>query len=278
MKDSLKKSIAGLLVASCVTMGAFASGQSEIAASGNMGSIAQGYELIDDITVKGISDFTMVQGDSYSISVEGDQAYLETLGLSNEDGFLQIDGSNAGALSVVITTPSFATLFLDNVSEGEISGFTSKSDLLIKLNGFSDLVVKELLNAPNVRIIANSKSSIEGEIETSSLDVRTTGSATATLKGVTELFNVNMSQKSTGNFDGLHVQKAEVFTRNDATISAAIPGMSLVKVTTTNDSSVDLAMNGVLTANVRGDSSLAYSGNIRWAGQDVDEDASITAN
>ncbi len=87
-----------------------------------------------------------------------------------------------------------------------------------------------------------------------------------------------MSNNSTGNFDGLQIQEGKVFTRNDASIIAVLPGISMVEVVTTGDSSVELDMNGVIIANARDDSSLTYSGDIRWAGQNANDDASITAN
>lgn len=278
MKDCMKKIMTGLIAASCITTGAFASGQSDIAASGSQGTIEQAYENIVDIMISDISDFTIVQGNAAAITVNGDQAYIDSLDLTNVDGYLQINGEGSENLDLVITTPSFSSLFLNDVTNGEMSGFDSKSDVLIKLSGDTDLAMKETLNAPNVRIIASSKSSLEGEVATSSLDVRTSGASDVVLSGITEMFNVNMSQTSTGNFDGLQLQKGDLFTRNDAAISAVIPGISLVKVVTTNDSSVNLTMNGILRADARGDSSLTYSGDIRWAGQDIDEDASISAN
>jgi hypothetical protein len=279
MKQSLKKTITGFLVASCMTMGAFASGQSDVVTpSGNAGTVTQAYESVYDIMVKGISNFTILQGDDTSITVNGDQAFIDTLDLTNNDGFLNINGEDAGELNVVFTTPSFSTLSLNNVNNGEMSGFQTKSDVLIMLSGETDLAMNDTLNAPSVRITASSKSKVMGEVGTSLLDVRTSGSSEVTLKGNTDLFNVTMSNNSTGNFDGLHIQKAEVFARNDASISAAFPGISMVNVLTANDSSVNLAMNGVLKAYAKGDSSLTYSGDIRWIGQDSDEDASISAN
>lgn len=278
MNESMKKTIAGLLIASSMTMGAFASGQTEVAPSGTTGTKTQAYENIDDIMVKGISDFTIVQGNTATIEVNGDQAYLDSLNLSNEDGFLQVNGEKAGDLNVVITTPSFSSLLLNNVTEGAMSGFTSQSGIDISLNGDTDFALKNTISAPKIKFFVSSKSHVEGNIETSFLDVRTTGKSTVSLSGITDMLNVNMSNNSTGNFNGLHIQEGDIFTRNDASISAALPGISMVKVETTGDSSVDLKMNGVLTAYARNDSSLTYSGDIRWAGQDTDDDGSISAN
>jgi hypothetical protein len=280
MKESIKKTLTGLLVASCMTMGAFASGQadSRVTASGDMGTIVQGYDTIGDIMVKGISDLYIVQGDTASITINGDQAYLDALDFSNDNGFLQINGNNAGDMDVTITTPGLSDLALSDVEDGTLSAFDSKSDVIINLRGESSLVLEDTLQTPNLRISTSSKSTLEGKVATSELNVRSTGSSSVTLDGEADLFDAQLSQYSNGDFSGLNIQKGNVLTRNNAELNADFPGLSIVSVVTANDSEIELAMNGVLSADLRGDSSLSYSGHVKWDDKDVDDDATLSVN
>lgn len=276
--ESIKKAIAGILFAACVLTGVFASGQNDIVASGKIGTYNQNYESIEDIAISGIGNFSIEQGDVASIVVTGDEAYLDSLILTNENGFLKVFSENAEDLDVVITTPNMSSVFLSDSSVGTLSGFTSNSAVLFELTRDSDLTLKGTLTAPEISFYTNSHSTVEGTVNTKSLNAQTWGFSEINTTGIAGLFTVNMMQQSEGHFDGLHIQKANLIVKNDASLSAVFPGISHIDVFSSGEGAVELNMNGVLKANILGESSLTYSGDIQWLNKKVDDDASITAN
>lgn len=276
--ESMKKVLTGMMVAACVTTGVFASGQSEIVATGTETAIVKDFTSIEDILISGIHHFTIEQGESAGISVKGDSAFLDSMMLSNNDGFLEVVADGDNAIEVVITTPFFSSLLISDGSVGNIEGFDLNTSVFIRVAKNSILQMDDTFTAQKMTVKTSHNGQISGSVDTKILDVNTMSTSVINLSGSTDEFIALINGFSAGNFDNLHVQNADVSVKNEATVSAEFPGISNVNLYANGESDVTLAMNGALTANIDGESTVSYSGNVHWIGKSVDEDATLTAN
>jgi hypothetical protein len=272
-----KKSIAvvGVVLMSLVfSTGAFAYGR--VSESGQTTTLTKEFTEINELTLKGISDFTIVKSDSPTVSITGDKAYVEMVNLEEADGYLYVESNVKYPVSIVVSTSSLKSLVLSKASVGTIEGEFNTESLTISLTNKSSLTAKEALIANELTIYAGAHTALNAEVHTQLLTVDSMGNSEVDLRGEAEQFNANFTQGS-GAFNILNVQYANINAGGTSSVAAVFPGNSITTVRGSRGSAVSLDMNGILRANMSGDSTLEYAGNIEWLGKTVTDDAVVSS-
>jgi putative autotransporter adhesin-like protein len=254
--------------------GAFAFGT--VRGSGNTATINKEFSAIDELTLKGISDFTIVKSDTTMISITGDQTFIDMVNLQDKDGYLYIESNVKYPVSVVVSTPSLESLILSKGSKGALEGEFNMDSLSISLTNKSSLTVADALTASEISVYAGVNTELTGEVYTKLLTVDSLGTSKVALSGEAEQFKADFTQGA-GVFNNLNVQYADINVRGESTVDAVFPGNSITTVTASSDSAVSLDMNGILKVNMSGDSTLEYAGNIEWVGRIVSGDAEVSS-
>ncbi|MEO9869300.1 PspC domain-containing protein [Ekhidna sp.] len=197
------------------------------------GSDAQEYQFTDFDEVKLISlfDFEIIQGDNYSVRLEGDQNDLDDVYLSQSGDELEIRyGKNVSwwknrrgrdKIRIYIEMPELEYLHVTGASEGEVRGF-SGSNIAFDITGASD---------------------VWADIEVESIEIDLTGASELTLIGRGDDLEADLVGAS--ELDAFN------FTVEDANVRAV--GASTAKVYVTNE----------LDANASGASKVRYRGDAR---------------
>ncbi|MBF9017544.1 MULTISPECIES: GIN domain-containing protein [unclassified Oceanispirochaeta] len=271
-----KKSIAviGIVLMSLVfSTGAFAFGT--VPGSGQTATITKEFTAINELSLKGISDFTIVESDSAMVSITGDKTYVEMVNLEGTEGYLYIESNVKYPVSVVVSTSSLESLVLSKASAGSIEGKFDLDSLSISLVSKSSLTAADALTANELSIYAGAYTKLNAEVYTKLLTVDSLGNSAVVLTGEAEQFNVDFTQ-GTGVFNNLNVQYANINVSGESSVDAVFPGNSITTVNASSDSAVSLDMNGILKAHMSGDSTLEYAGNIEWVGRIVADDAEVS--
>jgi hypothetical protein len=258
-----------------------AGGQAEMLPAGTDSRVVTELSVIHDISLDGIASYQIVEGEKYSLEVAGDKAYVDALSLEIREGYLAVSSDKDQPVNVVITAPSFDVLAVSGNSAGFLDGYDLENPVNIYLNKNSSLYVKNVFKAPSIDLYA-SMSRVEGTFITDFLNVSGNRNSDLILHGSSRNLKAEITGTSTVRFDKMAVADAGIVTRQRASVLADFPGFSKVDVDAYNESSLDLSMNGILSAVVRTDSTLVYNGDISWAGKTVargeDGDASIRMN
>ena len=283
MKGSnyFKKTAAAAVMAAGMVFSLTAGGQAEMLPAGTDSRVVTELSVIHDISLDGIASYQIVEGEKYSLEVTGDKAYVDALNLEISEGYLAVSSDKDQPVNVVITAPSFDVLAVSGNSAGSLDGYDLENPVNIYLNKNSSLIVKNEFKAPSIDLYA-SKSRVEGTFISDYLNVSGNSNSDLILQGASRNLKAEITGTSTVQFDKMAVSYAGIVTRQSASVLADFPGISKVDVDAYNESSLNLNMNGILSADVRTDSTLLYSGDISWAGKTVargeDGDASIRMN
>ncbi|QEN08756.1 hypothetical protein EXM22_12440 [Oceanispirochaeta crateris] len=272
-----KKSISviGIALMSLVfSTGAFAFGT--VTGSGQTKTLNKEFTSIEELALKGISDFTIVKSDTAQVSITGDKSFVDMVDMEETDGYLYLESNAKYPVSVVISTPSLESLFLTKASMGTIEGDFNLDSLSISLMNRSALNVSDTLAVNELTVYAGAYTELTAEVNTKLLTVDSMGNSEVTISGEAKQFNANFTQGS-GIFNNLNVQYADINATGNSSIDAVFPGNSITSVRASNDGAVSLDMNGILNARMSGDSTLAYTGNIDWVGKQVSDDAAISS-
>lgn len=226
-------------------------------------SVVKEFTSFNDISIKGVSSFSIIEGDNYSLEITGDKANVDAVVVSNEEGFLQLTSDAERTVDLIIMAPSFKTLAIAENSYGSITSFNLENTLALYLSDDSALNIKGELKAPQIEVMA-SKSKLNGAVNTGLMMVTTYSKADLDLNGTASALNVEMHGNSTASFENLFVSNAKIDTQQTASMTADFPGYTKVAVDTSGESTVTLNMTGLLSAKVLSDSSLIYSGDVNW--------------
>ena len=259
-----------------------ANGQAETTPSGTDTRVVSELSALHDISLDGIDSYKIIEGDSYTMTITGDEAYVEAMTIENQDGYLAVSSDADQPVEVVITAPSFDVLAVSGHSDGVIDGYDLDHAMDIYLNKGSSLSVDGEFRAPVVDLYV-SMSRIDGSFITDEMNVAGHSNSDLNLDGFSRNLNAEITGSSSADFSGMAVSDAKIETRQSATVLADFPGISKVDVDAYNESSLNLTMNGILSADVYTDSSLVYSGDVTWAGKTVvadgeDDEAFIRMN
>jgi hypothetical protein len=277
----LKKTVITAALAAGMVFSLTAGGQAEAAPSGTDSTVVTELSALHDISLDGIASYKILEGDLYSMEITGDKAFVEALTIENQEGYLAVSSRADQPVELVITAPSIDVLAVSGHSAGVLDGYELDHPMDIYLNKDSSLIVKGEFKAPSIDLYV-SMSQIDGSFITENMNVSGHSSSTLNLQGFSRNLNAEITGSSTADFDGMAVSHAKIETRQSASVLADFPGISKVEVDAYNESSLNLTMNGILSADVYTDSTLVYSGDISWAGKTVsngeDDDASIRMN
>ncbi|OQY35689.1 MAG: hypothetical protein B6241_00415 [Spirochaetaceae bacterium 4572_59] len=283
MKGSitLRKVMATALLSISMVFSLAASGQQEsnVTASGTDTVVNKEFSSINEISLVGISDFTVEEGENCTLQLKGDQAYVEAVSLNNDNGFLEIQSDSDMPVTVNITVPSLVSLFLSEGTSGTFAMGDMEDSFTLYVIKDSSLAIESDLNAPELMFYV-SESHVDGVINTNVMKIKGLSAANIDLTGYSHDLEFELFTDSVALLDGLNVDTAKINTSQSAVLEADFPGMSKVDVETHGSSSVILSMNGILSADVLADSSLVYSGDVNWVGKHVadgeDDDAFIS--
>lgn len=275
--NGTKKSIAviGVVLMSLVfSTGAFAFGT--VSGSGEISTITKEFTAIDELSLKGISDFTIVKSDTSMVSITGDQVFVDMVNLEETNGYLFIESNVKYPVSVVVSTSALESLLLSKASTGAIEGEFEMDSLTISLTNKSSLTALDVITTGELYVYARAHTELTAEVYTRLLSVDSMGNSKMAISGEAKQFNADFTNGS-GVFDDLNVQYADIQVSGTASIDAVFPGNSIATVKASNDSAVSLDMNGILKAQMSGDSTMEYAGNIEWMGKIVSDDAKVTS-
>lgn len=283
MKGSVtfKKTMATAALAVSMVFSLAANGQqdTQLAASGINTIVNKEFSSIDEISLAGISDFTIVEGENCTLELKGDQVFVESVSLNYDEGFLKVHSDSDRPVSINITVPSLVSLSLSEGSIGTLAMGELEESFTMYMTKDSSLVLNSDLKAPELMFYV-SESHIDGVIDTAVMELQGISGADIDLSGYSHELEIELFTDSIALLDGLNVDMASIKTSQSAVLEANFPGMSKVDVDTHGSSSVNLSMNGILSANVLADSSLVYSGDVNWVGKYVadgdDDDAFIS--
>ncbi|MDC7241139.1 MAG: DUF2807 domain-containing protein [Spirochaetales bacterium] len=243
--------------------------------SGEITEMEKEFSSITDLTLRGISDFRIIQSDSASVTLKGDKTFVEALEMDGSDGYLYIESNVDYPVEVVVATPDLTSLVLSHESKGTISGDFHAESLYISMTSKSSLKASSVLNADEINVYAGNNTFLEAEVQAKALNVSSPGKSAIMLSGEAEKLTAVFNQGQ-ADFNGLHVQKADLSASGSAVINASFPGNSITRVDASSDSSVVLNLNGILSVDASNDSTVKYSGNIEWAGKTTRDDAVLS--
>ena len=274
----IKQFIVFTVLAVGMTFSLAAGGQQDMDPAGTDATLSADYKSIRDITLDGIASYTIQEGNSFSLEITGDKAFVDAVSIEETNGYLKVVSHIDRPVDAIITAPFFESLNISGGSEGTMAGYDMDRGLALYVSGDSSLAIQGELTTPELSLFAFG-SELKGSVETNLLILEAHGDADVTLCGSATALKTVLVSNSNTVLDGFSVQNANLKLKSSAALTADFPGVSNVTIDTFANSSINLVMDGILSADVFGDSALIYSGDVIWAGRHVadneDDDASI---
>lgn len=238
--------------------------------AGGVFASEKSFSSIEELTLKGITDFRIEKAGKASVSISGDERGVT---MQSEAGYLYIEADSP--VQVVIRTPELNSLVLADRSAGTMEGSFEADSFSLSLTGSSKLNITGTVKAEAIKVHAGNNSVLEGTVDAMMLLYNSTSASDVTLRGEARNLRADMSMGHV-YFDELNVQNAEIAVSGRAVMEADFPGNSDVQATVDGHGSVSLDMNGLLSARATGDGAISYTGNIEWVGKYRGVDASIS--
>jgi len=273
MKETvfIKKTIALAVLAAALVFNVSAQGGQDVDPAGVQGEISMELSDFDDLTVEGISSFSIVQGEEYSVVLKGDRSYVESVVVGETENCLLLRSTEKAPVDALITVPGLSSLIVTDHSAGTISGYASSEALSVNVLKGSTLTAAGTLDVPRVAIYTGKNGRFEGAVQTEILGVDTSADGEVALSGRADDFSAVLKAASVGDFRDLSVQTSRIISSGSSSVEAEFPGNSNTTLTASGSSSVSLTMNGPLRATLSGDSTLKYSGEIIWMEKKINQ-------
>ena len=276
--SKIKQFAVSTVLAVGMTFSLAAGGQKDITPAGTDAILTADYKSIQDITLDGIASYTIKEGSSFSLEIKGDKAFVDAVSVENNNSYLKVVAHADRPVDVTITAPFLESLNISGGSEGTMAGYDMDRALALYVSDDSSLTIQGELATPELYLFAFG-SELKGSVKTHFLILEAHGDADVTLSGSATVLNTVLVSNSNTVLDGLSIKDADLKLENSAVLTADFLGVSNVKIDAFANSSIKLAMDGILSADIFGDSALIYSGDVTWAGKHVadneDDDAFI---
>jgi len=278
IKKTAKRSIIAVALILIAAAGAFASGAADMpAASGTMDvQVIQSGEFTD-LYVSGIEQLAINQGDEASIVISGDTELMKAVDITNDAGYLSIvaDSRHALDLDVEITVPELNGMMLCSETVATLGAWDTEADLSVILDDDSVLNTAAVLTADSLHLF--NKGGLGGtlNIDVQKLEVESDAGALV-FTGTAVETSADVDLNAELNMNGLAVQEGYIIAANDGVVTADFPGVSSVSITSFQDASVSIDMNGAIQAFAYGDSSISADGDIAARQTIAADDASVS--
>ncbi|KXK26956.1 MAG: hypothetical protein TR69_WS6001000980 [candidate division WS6 bacterium OLB20] len=138
---------------------------------------------VDDFSsfeFNGAAEVRLIQGDSTSVSIQGEDNVLDTYTVSVADGRLTVGTERRGLFDVIPTKPVIVTVYLEDITEIDLNGAADFNadrlqlrDVTLRIDGASSVTMD--LFADSLTAVVNGAGSVELLGNTNKLDLTLNG-------------------------------------------------------------------------------------------------------
>ena len=254
---------------------AFAQGANDPTPSGTTETMAIETGAFSSVSLSGLDSVRIMPGNDDTLSISGDTAYLNDVQWENANGMLTIGtgSSKALPLEVTVTVKDLDGLRLENGARAVIDAMDAGDDLSLFIEEDSELNTNGALEVGILSVY--NKRGFGGSLEVNADQLFfESNHGLLDLQGKSTM----ISGKLMGSADAsitASVQQGDFDLSNTSALDAKLPGLSAVSVSSNQDASASIAMNGRVRAMGYGDSSIKITGAVKSDRVYEDDDASV---
>ena len=254
---------------------AFAQGANDSTPSGTTDTMAIETGAFTSISLSGLDSVRIIPGNDDALSISGDTAYLNNVEWTNTNGMLSVgtDFSATVPLDVTVTVKDLDGLRLENGTRAVIDAMDAGDDLSLFIEEDSELSTNGALEVGILSVY--NKRGFGGSLEVKADQLFfESNHGLLDLQGQSTMISGRLMGSADANITA-SVQQGDFDLSNTSALEAQLPGLSAVSISSNQDASASISMNGRVRAMGYGDSSIKVTGSVKSDRVYEDDDASV---